>query len=322
MNSDAWLDYFRSNAGRPAGSIDPRAGHLPPSLCRVLADSLGRFYLGETGEGRIAAEAARADDVALDDATREAIALYVREEGRHGRELGGVLRVLGSSPPTSSLSEKLFRRGRRLLGLRTKMMAIAAAEVVGLVYYRTLEEEIEEIAELVGAIADDEQAHLSFQAEYFARVISRGPTRSAPLRALAVTLGFVAVVTCATGVVSFGHRDLFRALGVSPVRFAGRCARQASHASLACATRRTAPPDTSSVAVGAGGAAAHGEDAQVERVRGLLGGVEPTRGGVRPEVLVRNARLAARDAGGALGDAHGLACQDGLASGLGHTGLR
>jgi hypothetical protein len=277
MNSDAWLDYFRSNAGRPAGSIDLRASDLPPSLCRLLADSLGRFYLGETGEGRIAAEAARADDVALDDATREAIALYVREEGRHARELAGMLRVLGSSPPTSSLSEKLFRRGRRLLGLRTKMMAIAAAEVVGLVYYRTLEE-IEEIAEVVGAIADDEQAHLSFQAEYFARVVLRGPTWSAPLRALTVTLGFVVVVTCATVVVSFGHQDLFRALGVSPGRFAGRCARQALHAIGACATRRTAPPDTSSVGVGV-----------VQGRSGLLGRVDLGRGGVRPEALVASA---------------------------------
>jgi hypothetical protein len=290
MNSDAWLDYFRSNAGRPGGSIDPRAGRLPPSLCRVLADSLGR-----------------ADDVALDDATREAIALYVREEGRHAKELTAMLGVLGSSPPTSSLSEKLFRRGRRLLGLRTKMMAIAAAEVVGLVYYRTLEEEIEEIAEVVGTIADDEEAHLAFQAEYFGRVIARGPTSFAPVRALAVAAGFVVVVTCATGVVSFGHRELWRALGVSPVRFAARCARQASHAALACATRGTTPVATSSVGVGAGAAAAHGEKACVQGVRRVLGHVEPGRRGVRSEVLVRNARLAARDAGGALGNTHGLA---------------
>jgi hypothetical protein len=44
---------------------------------------LQRFQLGEAGEGRVAAEARRSLDPALDDALREATTLYVREEGRH-----------------------------------------------------------------------------------------------------------------------------------------------------------------------------------------------------------------------------------------------
>jgi hypothetical protein len=236
MNSDAWLAYFRRNATRASAPVNPAVTELPPRLRGALVRSLGRFYLGEAGEGRVANEAARASDVALDDAMRESIALYVREEGRHARSLAALLRALGSSPPSHAWSERLFRRGRRLLGLRTKMLTIAAAEVVGLVYYRVLAERIPEISDTAREIAEDEEAHLEFQAEYFARVVARGPARFSAARAAAVAGSFVAIVTCATALVSLGHRDLLGAIGVTPFELVARCARQAAGAIAVCAS--------------------------------------------------------------------------------------
>ena len=84
---------------------------LAAPLRAALVRSLGRFYLGESSEGRIAKEAARSSDPALDGPLRESIALYVREEGRHGTR------------DRQQLSGRSGRRCRRGTGARASSVA-------------------------------------------------------------------------------------------------------------------------------------------------------------------------------------------------------
>src|SRR5580658_1683649 len=128
--SAEWLEYFRGNQHRLPPTLGEGAAAIDPALRAALVRSLGRFYLGETGEGRIAQEARQSRDPALDDAMCECVTLYVREEGRHARALAATIEALGAPLPKRHYTEVLFRRARRLLGLRTKMMTIAAAEIV------------------------------------------------------------------------------------------------------------------------------------------------------------------------------------------------
>jgi hypothetical protein len=217
--STAWLAYFQRNAARASPPIAPSISELPPRLRRLLAASLGRFWLGESGEGRIAHEVKTSRDPALDDALRESIGLYVKEEARHARELARMLEALGARRPARHWSESLFRRGRRALGLRTKMMVIAAAEVVGVVYYETLAAHVPALADAARAIADDERRHLDLQAWFFRRVAAiEGEACAARLG-----FAFAAIALCAIATVAVDHGELLAALGVSRGAFAARC---------------------------------------------------------------------------------------------------
>lgn len=232
MDSSRWLAYFRANALRPVrGTLDPVA--LEPALREALVHSLQRFHLGESGEGRVAREAAEVGDPVLDDALVRCVDLYVKEEGRHARILVGALKALGARPLRRALAEDLFRLGRRTLGvgrksiagLRAKMLVIAAAEVVGVVYYRLLAERVPSpaIQSMATEIAEDEAAHLDFQAAYTRAYLAAATTAGRRWLALGAASFFGAAVACAVLTVAVDQRTLFRELGISPVAFAWSC---------------------------------------------------------------------------------------------------
>ncbi len=274
--SAEWLAYFRGNADRPPPPVDAsEAEAIAPALREALVRSLGRFYLGETGEGRIAHEAARSGDPALDALMCESIVLYVREEGRHARGLAGALAALGATLPERHYSEALFRRARRLMGLRTKMMTIAVAEIIGLAYYELLAEHVPAVAGLALALARDEREHLAFQAEYFARVIEaratgggvEGGCVAAQLRGGVIGAGYAAIVACAIALLVVDHSSLIRELRVTRADLALRCVRSAWSGVEACRallreprpleTVIASPPETKARAVRYGRAEVH-----------------------------------------------------------------
>jgi hypothetical protein len=227
MESKAWLDHFSTNRDRPRPSIPARIDDVPPALVAPLVRSLQRFQLGEAGEGRVAREAAQSRDPALDEHLRTCVDLYVREEGRHARELAAVLRALGAPTLRRCGSEWLFERTRRMLGLRTKMMTIAAAEVCGVAFYGIVRDRVPSpaIARVAAAIAADEAAHLAFQMDYLRRI---GATTAAPARApvMAGLVAELAFISCgAMLTVAVDHRPLFAAVGVSTLDFWSACRR-------------------------------------------------------------------------------------------------
>lgn len=243
MDTAAWLAYFERNRGRaPAfAPVSPAAGSRPvdPELLATIARSLQRFHLGEAGEGRVAHEARDSDDPALDDAAREAVALYVREEGRHAREVAGLLHAIGSRTARRHWSESLFRRGRRLLGFRTKMLTIASAEVVGIVFYGLLRDHgpTEEIRRLGEVIARDETEHLAFQAAWFAHAVAVSDPRVRPLVAAGLGAEAAAILGAAIAVFVVDHGGLVKRVGMRRRDVIAACLRVAADA-----LRAHAPP--------------------------------------------------------------------------------
>ncbi|MCA9615414.1 MAG: hypothetical protein KC586_21810, partial [Myxococcales bacterium] len=198
-----------------------RIRELSPELHDALGRALAVFQLGEAGEGRVAHEAARSDAPFLDAALVECIDLYVREEGRHARELLRVLRAMEVEPLRRTPAERLFRWTRRALGLRQKMLTIAVAEVVGVVFYGLVHERVAcpDVAAVAKAIANDEAAHLDFQAALFAEILREA---SPAWRALACA-AFFAVGAGAVATVAIDQRAFLRAVGCSPAELGRRC---------------------------------------------------------------------------------------------------
>jgi hypothetical protein len=207
MQTRAWRRYFEANADRPATVLFPIIDDVPPHLVRLLARSLQIFQAGETGEGRIVAEARRLGSATEDDDFVEGLRLYIAEEGRHARELGALVRALGGRASPSHPSADRFRFARRALGFRTKMMVLAGAEVVGGVFYDVLARRggCRALTRTLDTIVAEERAHLVFQRDYFQALAGRRVFDAALRVTVLAELSYFALE----------HRQLLRALGVT-----------------------------------------------------------------------------------------------------------
>lgn len=228
MQTTEWLAYFERNAGRASPETPASLEPLPDALRVPLVHALQCFQLGEAGEGRIAHQARMSTDPALDDNMKESIAFYVREEGRHAAELARLLRAMGATTITKHMSEQLFERSRRLMGLRAKMAVMAVAEVVGSAFYMTLADRVPcpHVADVMRVISADEDRHLEFQRNFFRRVLAATPVLARPFVALGLWFWFLNVLAAGIAAVAFGHSRLFKALGIGPLRFSWYCVRR------------------------------------------------------------------------------------------------
>ncbi len=205
----AYRTHFEENAQRPLPDTDGPHG-VPAHVREEVTASLARFQLGESGEGRIAHEIDRFHSSAIDDDYRTALKLFVKEEGRHARILGALVRALGGTLLTKTWTEALFVAGRRVLGIRLKLLVLLAAEVVGIGFYRAIGERLGDgcVRHALLQICADEEQHLEFHRAFFLRSAPRGLARLAFIAAWALVGG------AACAVVLLDHRRTLRVLDV------------------------------------------------------------------------------------------------------------
>lgn len=228
MIGTSFLAYFEGNLKADRAPDASLARQVPRDLHARLAASLGRFQLGEAAGGKIHEDIAHLRDRALDAATRRSVQLYIEEEWRHSRELALVIRALGGELLTAHWTNGAFTACRRLLGLRTKMMTLAIAEVVGIVYYRALARGVGSpaLATSLCRIADEESRHLDFQAAFFDRAIELTPRWArAPYRWLLCAL-MNAIFAAALLVLLLDHGRLLRRLGTPAQQVLQDCRRE------------------------------------------------------------------------------------------------
>jgi hypothetical protein len=206
-----WRRYFENHARRPLPAPPADVDGIPAAWRAPLCASLARFQLGEGGEGRIASEVLRARLPGVDADYCAALGLFVKEEGRHARILAGMVRALGGQLLRRHWTERLFVLGRRLLGLRLKLLVLLAAEVLGLGFYALLSRRLGAgaIAEQLREIADDEGMHLEFHADLFRGLVGG---RRAARWLFRGAWWSIALLACVVLVVD--HRRTLAALGV------------------------------------------------------------------------------------------------------------
>lgn len=212
MIGTTWLAYFEGNARRDCAPAATLGAEVPRALWGPLSQSLGRFQLGESAGGKIHEAIATHSDPALDAGTRRAVQLYIEEEWRHARELALIVEALDGKLQTAHWTNGAFTACRRLLGLRTKMMTLAIAEVIGIVYYRALARGVGSPALAVSLrrIADEESRHLDFQAAFFGHAVLQVPSwRRAPYRRLLQAM-MLAILAAALLVLLLDHGRVLR----------------------------------------------------------------------------------------------------------------
>ena len=205
---EAWAKFFvnRSNRRLPALQQDRDYTDMPASLARSLAI----FQLGESGGGTVVKQALHNRLPGIDEYYAAAMALFVEEEHRHANILAMCVRLLGGELIRNNWTARLFVFGRRLIGLRMKVVVLLAAEVVGICYYHLLAVHLPQsrLRDQLLEIVEDERSHLFFHCDFL-----RSQTPAAWQKRIFVIVWRV-VMTCAAVVVAIDHRRAIRDLGI------------------------------------------------------------------------------------------------------------
>jgi rubrerythrin len=226
-----WRTHFEMQADRPLPMIVGASGTWPEGWRASLARSLAIFQLGESGEGRIAQDIDHCTLPSVDADYRASLKLFVEEEHRHAKILARMVLELKGRLLERSWSERLFCYGRRMLGIRFKLLVLLAAEVIGIAFYGTIATRLP-LGSMRFALAEicrDEEFHLRFHAAFF-----RAQMHSLPHRML-FSAAWHMVGTAAALVVLWDHRYMLRTLQIPFSQMAAtfhRLLRSAYHRSI------------------------------------------------------------------------------------------
>lgn len=206
-----WKAFFAARCTRPSPQIlddDPALAGVPASVARSLAV----FQLGESGGGSVVQQARDSRLSGIDSEYADAMAYFVEEEHRHAELLACCVRALRGRLIRKNWTAHLFVFGRRLIGLRLKVMVLLAAEIVGICYYNLLASRLPEsgIKNLLREIEQDEKAHLRFHCRFLRSQVNSTLSRLLFIGAWRVLM-FVAAL-----VVLVDHRQTLRDLDIAP----------------------------------------------------------------------------------------------------------
>ncbi|HSQ57801.1 MAG TPA: ferritin-like domain-containing protein [Gemmata sp.] len=218
-SSSEWVAYFRSNALRLLPIAWERGAELTDAEREMIAASLPSWQLGESSDGAKLSAAAQAHaDVYRDQDFVAAIDLFIKEEQRHGAELGRFLDLAGVSRKTWDFGDAVFRILRHLLTrIELQSSILLMVEVHALIYYAAIRRATGStvLRQICRQILVDEVPHVRFQCERLAIV------RRARSRMVLVALGAIHRVLFAgtTLAIWLLHRHALRAGGFTFRRF-------------------------------------------------------------------------------------------------------
>lgn len=209
-----WRAEFERQRYRHSAIRLEAVGPVAPVVRRGLAASLPAFQLGESGMGLHLLPEAERDGT--EDYLR-AMEHMVWEEQEHARLLADVCKVLDIDLIETHWTDEIFKRTRRLSGLRAETLMLLVAEFISVPYYRTLAAGVgePELARVFARIAADEERHLEFHVATLPRHLNRwAPSIQKVARSIWRT-----AMTGSAIVVALDHRKALRACNSGVLRF-------------------------------------------------------------------------------------------------------
>lgn len=172
--SAEWQKYFEANAARPCEIPWHLGAAGVAQNLAAIASSLPAWQLGESSDGR------RLIAVAEDHAERmadphfvEPTWYFIREEQRHGAELGRWLDLAGVPRARRDWGDSCFRTMRYALpNLESWTTPVVMIEALAMVYYAAIRRATGSpvLRALCTRILSDEIPHLRFQSERLAAI--------------------------------------------------------------------------------------------------------------------------------------------------------
>ena len=212
QTSHEWIDYFHVN------SVKQRVDwSIAPSIRQEekikILQSMQAWQLGETSDGAhlLAAAKKYADHVGDTDYC-EAVSLFIKEEQKHGNNLGRYLDLIGEKIINRNWGDTLFRRVRYFnTSMELWTIAVITVESTAQVFYQSLKaaSSCRLLKQICTDILIDEAFHIDFQMQRLA-IIFYGKTAVAKFISYQFYRFFYFTVAL---IVWFGHKKAFKAGG-------------------------------------------------------------------------------------------------------------
>ncbi|HVW97662.1 MAG TPA: ferritin-like domain-containing protein [Mucilaginibacter sp.] len=207
-----WIAYFRQNLQKQRinWQLEP---NISPEETSVILKSLQAWQLGETSEGRqlIAASEKYALKTNQSDYV-DAIRLFIREEQKHGNNLGMYLDRIGKPRVKKDWGDSLFRKVRHLnTSMESWTLAVITVESAAQIFYQALKDATGcgLLKQICTDILIDEAYHITFQTERLAAIfLNKTPFEKSWRRVL-----YKYFFMSTSLLIWFANRRLFKAGG-------------------------------------------------------------------------------------------------------------
>ncbi|MBS1917622.1 MAG: ferritin-like domain-containing protein [Bacteroidetes bacterium] len=168
QTSQQWVSYFKENLEikrinwqQPATITDAER--------KTILKSLQAWQLGETSDGKNLIRASSIYAEKIDDPYYiKAVQLFIKEEQKHGNNLGTYLDLIGEPRIKKEWGDSLFRKVRYLnTSMEWWTLAVIAVESTAQIFYQSLKDatKCNLLKEICTDILIDEVEHIRFQQE-------------------------------------------------------------------------------------------------------------------------------------------------------------
>jgi hypothetical protein len=212
QTSKNWIEHFKANAlhKRVNWDLNPR---ITKKEIRTILPSLQAWQLGETSEGKnlIMASTKYAERIGDPDYVT-AVKLFIKEEQKHGNNLGHYLDSINKPRIKKDWGDSLFRWVRYLnTSMETWTLAVIVVESTAQIFYQALKDATgcELLKQICTDILIDEAYHITFQTERLAIIFDGKTLGEKNFRKHFYKAFWYFTAT----LVWFAHRKLFKAGG-------------------------------------------------------------------------------------------------------------
>ncbi|MDR3695830.1 ferritin-like domain-containing protein [Mucilaginibacter sp.] len=212
--TNQWITHFNENALQKRVNWDTKP-HINQKELRKILPSMQAWQLGETSEGTHLIAASQKYALKIGDPQYlMAVKLFIKEEQKHGNNLGKYLDKIGEPRIKQNWGDTLFRKIRYFnTNMELWTLAVLVVESTAQLFYQSLKNATccKLLKEICTDILIDEAQHIHFQTERLTILYENKSPFSKRWRQPAYKLFFFLV----SQLVWFAHSKLFKAGGLS-----------------------------------------------------------------------------------------------------------
>ena len=211
--SKQWITHFEANATQERVDWNQIPGISQKEISCILP-SLQAWQLGETSDGKHLVQASTKYANRIQDIEYvQAVKLFIKEEQKHGNNLGKYLDLIGKPRVKQNWGDTLFRKIRYFnTSMEIWTLAVITVESAAQVFYQALKDATgcKLLKQVCTDILIDEAYHIDFQSERMDIIYHDKDTRLQYLSRLVYPVFFFATAL----VIWFAHQRTFKAGGI------------------------------------------------------------------------------------------------------------
>lgn len=218
QTSREWIGYFQVNSIKQRVDWSVAASIRHEEKIKIL-QSMQAWQLGETSDGaHLLASAKKYADRIGDSDYCEAVKLFIKEEQKHGNNLGRYLDLIGEKRIKSNWGDTLFRKVRYFnTSMELWTIAVITVESTAQVFYQSLKAAsgCTLLKQICTDILIDEAFHIDFQMQRMTIIFSGKTAAGRSISYLLYRFFYFTVIL----IVWFGHQKAFKAGGIGFKKF-------------------------------------------------------------------------------------------------------